>query len=99
HLLALLSFPTRRSSDLIVQAAGHQQYLTALARQWSDCLTGHVQGGAQILAVGRHDVRAEGAEQVGQGGVVVAQRGDAMGTAGIEDRKSTRLNSSHVKIS
>src|SRR5690606_37494679 len=32
----------------IVQAAGHQQYLTALARQWSDCLTGHVQGGAQI---------------------------------------------------
>src|SRR5690606_40978236 len=86
----LLSFPTRRSSDL---RRGQSQ-----------------RGGFRLSAANRHarkQPQSAGARQHVLGGrsVPVLGRdlvaGDEGGRAatGLSDRKSTRLNSSHVKIS
>src|SRR5699024_11796210 len=87
----LLSFPTRRSSDLhVLDAAGD---LVVAVRGAAGDVAG-VQpallvddggGGLGHLVVALHDVVAAGAEL-------------AVGVVG-QDRKSTRLNSSHVSIS
>src|SRR5438067_6100839 len=67
----LLSFPTRRSSDLVA--------------------------GFEILALARDDDEAVGPAESGDGAGVFAH--GVGGEVGGEDRKSTRLNSSHVSIS
>src|SRR5690606_41505165 len=84
----LHSFPTRRSSDLLVRIdlehlAHHRrrQRLVALAR---GCRVDRDGDGSQ-----RIDVNAAGLHPRRGGVLLVEQR----------DRKSTRLNSSHVKIS
>src|SRR5690606_41982957 len=77
--LALHSFPTRRSSDLV---PAYRLALAVLVRRDVD-LVGLLEGGLEAA----HDL-------------ALARRHDVDGLeAGLEDRKSTRLNSSHVKIS
>src|SRR5690606_41884140 len=95
HLL-LLSFPTRRSSDLPRRAAGlragepralHAHHaLDAVARRGVRALAGH---GDRLGGVARRGSR--------RGAPHLALEAAARPAGG--DRKSTRLNSSHVKIS
>src|SRR5699024_12273423 len=66
----LLSFPTRRSSDLVVPRAGHRPDLVAALGEGP----GGVRGLSEVDEHRRTERR-------------------------YEDRKSTRLNSSHVSIS
>src|SRR5690606_41867036 len=93
HGRDLHSFPTRRSSDL-AHALGFLHTLP------------HTAEGENLLAAVRHCL-----EDVGTHGVVAAALADAVPTPELvrcvvvgalghaSDRKSTRLNSSHVKIS
>src|SRR5690606_40141873 len=92
---SLLSFPTRRSSDL-----HGKHYLRSGAR-----VAGDVSG--KLRDIG-HDQRARlgcggSAHSPAEGDLKAAEcalvRADAQEAAGLQDRKSTRLNSSHVKIS
>src|SRR5690606_41358094 len=83
--LSLHSFPTRRSSDLADHPGGGEP-----ARKRD-----------QILGTGRRRPSGCGNPRRGAGGVD-SRRGErhTPGTGGARlDRKSTRLNSSHVKIS
>src|SRR5690606_39405627 len=95
---ALRSFPTRRSSDLtalrVVRISvlsgpiGRRRSLPALSRQPYTGLLSRRK--TQVLAQSR-----EHALRFGDAADAVA---DSQGPA-VADRKSTRLNSSHVKIS
>src|SRR5690606_41307401 len=79
----LLSFPTRRSSDLEF----HHPLQVGIPP---------LPGVAHLLRARDHRDHAHGrSEAHGQ----AAQRAVRHGPASLEDRKSTRLNSSHVKIS
>src|SRR5690606_41130846 len=91
-LRALHSFPTRRSSDLGAIADAHVALAAVGAERHED------------------DPRAfvdQAAGQLGELAVIADQHPDraAVGlddvdrVSAVEDRKSTRLNSSHVKIS
>src|SRR5690606_41783983 len=80
----LRSFPTRRSSDLVLDLVRGQ------VGQLDAPPEGGVVDGQRHLAV-----RLE--QLVDQLGVAVEERVGDVGA--LEDRKSTRLNSSHVKIS
>src|SRR5699024_12773551 len=81
---ALPSYPTRRSSDLVVQGAGEL-------------------GKALHLPVlGQHQPEGPGGGLHGLGLGVAAHTGDReahVHRRPLADRKSTRLNSSHVSIS
>src|SRR5690606_42018676 len=87
QLRRLPSFPTRRSSDL---ACGTQQF-----QQCVDQMLGPCRGVADA-----GDVRLVGLADLGR---LVQPRGKpgdaAQWRTQVVDRKSTRLNSSHVKIS
>src|SRR5690606_41826666 len=88
HPRTLHSFPTRRSSDL-----AHR--LHPAPRQRGHDVQGEADEGHAQPAV--HD-------EVGVNGLEPAVRehgveGGSLPPCGAEDRKSTRLNSSHVKIS
>src|SRR5690606_40933789 len=92
----LYSHPTRRSSDLTVGAAG-EGFFAALDG-------GRVIVGAERL-LGRPTVERDRAQRLAALLEVLGQ-GDRLGLTrsleplgGEADRKSTRLNSSHVKIS
>src|SRR5690606_39936160 len=82
-------FPTRRSSDLdddVLHAERHHGELDGRRHA------------AVHLAIGRHDV----ADVTGDEQIARRALGDQLGNdprIGTGDRKSTRLNSSHVKIS
>src|SRR5690606_41356588 len=98
-LRALPPFPTRRSSDL---AALDQVELVAALRAHLDFPQPalRVEVDAQQVAVAqRPDLRGHaalvGEGIVGRHAAVVVEPGPK---GGDEDRKSTRLNSSHVKI-
>src|SRR5690606_40250535 len=84
------SLPTRRSSDL---AFGRGEQAVLL----------HERGDVPLRLADRHDEARVGEElaQVGQTRDVVVALGEIARPAAQrqEDRKSTRLNSSHVKIS
>src|SRR5690606_42033218 len=93
------SFPTRRSSDL-------QRWQMALveAKYFSDeddMVPAFVHEGGTALEACRAVVQQrdviDAPIQLDTGELVLAARGKDK-FAGIEDRKSTRLNSSHVKI-
>src|SRR5690606_39865784 len=98
-LVACSALPTRRSSDLIVLITGANRglgYETArqlAKRGWTILLgarnpeRGRV--AAEKLAAEGGDVRA----------VTIDVTDNASVNAAVEDRKSTRLNSSHVKSS
>src|SRR5690606_40066900 len=95
---ALLSFPSRRSSDLVFEDG------QLLLRE--GLVAVNLGGGSRVL--GDEGALAEHGEVLGQAalfgeGLDVAHQlvaGDALeGVDDPGDRKSTRLNSSHVKIS
>src|SRR5690606_40055055 len=97
HVRSLPGVPSRRSSDLDgVQMTGDGPVRAVLA-------TGH--GGANGAAAGQFIGHAEGVQMFGD--IAHYAVGEAGGTGDGEhfqqyltqDRKSTRLNSSHVKIS
>src|SRR5690606_41709596 len=81
---ALHSFPTRRSSDLKERQRGEGQQVVAL-----------VPAGAQA----RVGIRQQREDEHGQQAEGEGQAPERKGNAVEQDRKSTRLNSSHVKIS
>src|SRR5690606_42022922 len=87
--LELLPFPTRRSSDLIVLL-----HLLGLAGPQQPMIDEHA---GELIAHGAvHERRCH------RGIDPAAQAADHLGRADLlldQDRKSTRLNSSHVKIS
>src|SRR5690606_40568840 len=94
HPPALLSFPTRRSSDLAliaVLASGRTPYLAAFAGITGCILVGLLNPYQRIKLRDLYDSFETGAKYA-------LAVGAAAGTVGL-DRKSTRLNSSHVKIS
>src|SRR5690606_39346799 len=95
---APLSFPTRRSSDLsvLLHAVATLLVFLLLARLLPRTTAGSygALAGASVFAV--HPVHVEAvANVVGQAELLAA----IALLAACEDRKSTRLNSSHVKIS
>src|SRR5690606_41517011 len=85
---ALVSFPTRRSSDLRFTTI-HIQELTCIAR---DTKLGSEEITSDIPNVGESAL-----SKLDESGIVYI--GAEVGGGISEDRKSTRLNSSHVKIS
>src|SRR5690606_40859295 len=82
----LVSFPTRRSSDLLVEQAVHAEAagIDRLARMRAEILDQAFQLAVAVAQIGDVEIRA-----------VFPQVRRDLG----RDRKSTRLNSSHVKIS
>src|SRR5690606_39862911 len=91
-LLDLHSFPTRRSSDLgtVVDEYGHPLAAVTVAEKGTQATTISDESGRFELAVTMPAVLIFS-------GPNVAATTRKLTTAG--DRKSTRLNSSHVKIS
>src|SRR5204863_4672510 len=92
----LHSFPTRRSSDLADAAAlradYREQYIAFVrARQAA-------QPRARILLMGAENFYPDVAA-VAEAAGVTAVKVPALEMTGCKDRKSTRLNSSHVEIS
>src|SRR5690606_42101369 len=88
------SFPTRRSSDLALQglraARGvDQPFVSVLAHSYGST--------AALLSLAEDDVSVDALAVVGSPGSPA--RSAAELHVGSVDRKSTRLNSSHVKIS
>src|SRR5207249_8814553 len=98
HLCALHPFPTRRSSDLFSRVTGVIAYLK---KQFHDVPSVHMAYSAAILARAGHDVRwTRGDFLDGDVALVLSSLVDHKAEAAwAEDRKSTRLNSSHVSIS
>src|SRR5690606_42069704 len=88
HHLTLPSFPTRRSSDL---AKVDPHDLTAQREPAHGKGAQHARHGS-----GLHAAAVQPTPRPVAGQVEVAE---LAGVVGREDRKSTRLNSSHVKIS
>src|SRR5690606_41949911 len=90
---ALHPFPTRRSSDLV---RGLSVFPTVQVQ------TGHQRAGSPLRSASTcHFSRSELAccQQVGQGFLQIGEDLLMHFVYGSADRKSTRLNSSHVKIS
>src|SRR5690606_41533952 len=89
---ALHSFPTRRSSDLARELdRGGQAFLVHNRIETIETIAARVRALAPRARIGvaHGQLPAEALERVMQGFV----------SGEVEDRKSTRLNSSHVKIS
>src|SRR5207302_10313162 len=92
---ALHSFPTRRSSDLFGRRPEDGSPEVALEDR---------HGVPELRAVPAHERNPQPDARAGEGaraqpGGGDAERLEAPRTRGPRDRKSTRLNSSHVKIS
>src|SRR5690606_41853529 len=81
------SFPTRRSSDLARQAVENDVHIIGVSTLAAGHLTLVPELKKALKAQGRDDI------MIVVGGVIPPQDYKAL------DRKSTRLNSSHVKIS
>src|SRR5690606_39787840 len=95
----LHSFPTRRSSDLQVPALGNEIRDRMGMGHGGDILFYNgprIQLGGHIMAGGPYDFHTPF-----KGGMIGLgpHKGGKEGMVDVEDRKSTRLNSSHVKIS
>src|SRR5690606_41778675 len=89
-------FPTRRSSDL-ADASGRPRPVPVSGSEYA------IAAGTVIVAIGQEvEIPAASVAQEGKGTAAVNGETLATSAAGIfagGDRKSTRLNSSHVKIS
>src|SRR5690606_41736382 len=90
--------PTRRSSDLTRLAPAppmHTDVPDPSPRRGGDAERTGELGDRHRVLVGRFGVGGRlGADRLQR-----LPRGERVGTQAVEDRKSTRLNSSHVKIS
>src|SRR5699024_12884355 len=93
--LHLHSFPTRRSSDLIgLDTVERKGKGFAVRVKTGD----HVQKGQELIRFDLDDLRKAGYDVTSP--VIVTNSDDFLDVvAEREDRKSTRLNSSHVSIS
>src|SRR5690606_40506575 len=92
----LLSFPTRRSSDL--ERADHEEAIEP-ERGVDEGGAGERDGGGQHAEQHRGPL-AQPLDHGGDEEGLAGGEAEAEGAEGeAEDRKSTRLNSSHVKIS
>src|SRR5690606_41450145 len=93
---ALHSFPTRRSSDLVLLAAVAQPLVVVVHRDRQRALGGVLAD--HVLVEDRADLgrRRQLALLVAAGAI---DTGLVTNDVVAKDRKSTRLNSSHVKIS
>src|SRR5690606_41428886 len=88
---ALPSFPTRRSSDLLIASKGlHQQ------QRIGDAIPPVVMPGIETVSASAIDTSFMGHSYYGSNRAALS---DLFALVKEEDRKSTRLNSSHVKIS
>src|SRR5207249_10923774 len=97
YLRYLHSFPTRRSSDLRIRSPRVRRP----SRRSFNCGGGAVQ--VRRLNVGNYEVRfvgnASGAAVVSAAATKLFAAVQGLGGGTFRDRKSTRLNSSHVSIS
>src|SRR5699024_12194218 len=92
--LALLSFPTRRSSDLIAVGV---MYILKLYHMVEDKMHARSTGPYSLITQQPLGGKAQfGGQRLGE---MEAWALQAHGAAFTLDRKSTRLNSSHVSIS
>src|SRR5690606_41493206 len=91
--LCLYSFPTRRSSDLGARFCGQVRVLIAPGLKWA-CLCRQCLDQFESEPIAGHAAQQTGAQQAVEAGAdfLLRRLPDL-------DRKSTRLNSSHVKIS
>src|SRR5690606_41177123 len=97
HLLGVRAFPTRRSSDLLsTEMAGVKAEVTLLQGQVNSSILSSItklaQQGKPILLL-LDEIQALASSKYK---TTIASLRTALD---IQDRKSTRLNSSHVKIS
>src|SRR5690606_42089019 len=90
--LYLPSFPTRRSSDLNNESAGkHRSGRTRHGSKWLR---------KALIEAGQAAGRSKNTYLSAQYAQIRARRGPQRAAVAVgQDRKSTRLNSSHVKIS
>src|SRR5690606_39858161 len=93
----LLSFPTRRSSDLVQALSGLGTLVSRVATtpsqiELTEARAEETRAGAELTRVEtrRKEIETQLLEEFGRAERAAALEGD---------RKSTRLNSSHVKIS
>src|SRR5690606_42154632 len=92
HPRDLHSFPTRRSSDLVKEIAERFSKSTAtVVTEYRGLTT------AQLAEL-RRALGPNTTYRVAKN-TLVKRAAEQSGVEGLEDRKSTRLNSSHVKIS
>src|SRR5690606_39729974 len=96
--LNLHSFPTRRSSDLI-SSNGDGAELTPHVRRFVDGRNPHLAMANDLRGYQIHEVRPDQWTTEVKAMDQVQRKGGNLGTFARLDRKSTRLNSSHVKIS
>src|SRR5690606_40478652 len=94
-LRSLHSFPTRRSSDLALRPP--EALIMVAAGEFDRCLVGLGAAVAEKGPIKPGDLRQRFGEPSLVGDVVEVGRVEHR--VGRVDRKSTRLNSSHVKIS
>src|SRR5690606_41502465 len=89
------AFPTRRSSDLLIEGDTETLALKAAQRALMGAGTRHVLDGSRKLIQ-----QAARSDQTARGWVRITDGNPCAFCAMLAtDRKSTRLNSSHVKIS
>src|SRR5207302_9811066 len=88
--LALHSFPTRRSSDLVHHLHPNRQRQRCAVTVRNNC---------DRLIESDPDTASHRRSETDEPGVFVIVRCSSFSGGGQIDRKSTRLNSSHVKIS
>src|SRR5690606_39299177 len=94
--LDLHSFPTRRSSDLEVEVVVDQQNNSTLKGRGAGILLIEINTNGKFQMYGDFQIY-EGEFDFRYGGII--QRNIGVVPGGNIDRKSTRLNSSYVKIS
>src|SRR5207302_10044337 len=86
-------FPTRRSSDLLLAAANEAFPDAGVGR--ADVVSAY----AGLRPLVRHGRGDQAESDISREHEIFVDRDGLISVAGGKDRKSTRLNSSHVKIS
>src|SRR5205814_9288829 len=98
HTLSPHSFPTRRSSDLTVTRSGGPGEL-GLRESCLALVLDAKSIDLRALGFGHREVRPDGVEHSVEANRPAALDAEGHDVLYLEDRKSTRLNSSHLGIS